>query len=877
MENFEYTQSYGSEWSKWDLHLHTPKSSDYKDKSVTVSEIINALKSNNIRVAGITDHHIIDIEYIRELQRLAGNEITILPGVEIRTSGGGAENIHLIGIFKEDSNDAKLEKIQSDLFSKGGINDQKEKGRNDNEIYVDLKTAFSIIRDNGGISIIHCGSKSSGLDSETTNSLPYGQALKADISENVDIFEVGKLDDVNDYKKYVFTNISPRPIILSSDNHNIKDYENSRYTWIKADPSFEGLRQTLYEPEERVSYKEPVSKKSYNIIKSISINSPEIYNKTICFSPYLNTIIGGRSSGKSLLLASIAKKNNTENKAKSKEMPYAEEYENFVQSIADNLQINWADLRDEQDAKEREIEYFRQDYMYSFAKNSKKRDSFIEGLIQKESNSHYQNYNSSNITNRKTISFLLNQYFIDRDSLKSKQAVLKSKGDPTGIANEINRLEKLKNEIVLEAPLSEDEMKKYSDINEQIYKLNEKNKEYNNDLKNVYQLKNLKIAEEKIYIDDFSNESKERIDEEYRKIAEKANNAWHQFIVSFESDLINKLKETSKSIDEYTKNPVYKKGIEFYKRNKALAENAKLLEEERAKLNDITDEKGKIERFEDEIKSLLGSIIEKHIAYHSIAENFSKELNIPTHDIKIIPCVSIRKREIKNFLISFLNQKNQEQAEFIKKIDECTFDSYKEFIKEISNLVFFEKLIFKTGNDIRSFFTKLIEENFCYIEYKIEYDNDDFNLMSEGKKAFVMLKMLLEYSDKKCPILIDQPEDDLDNRAIFTELVSYLKSKKEDRQIILVTHNPNIVVATDSELVIVANQNGTKNKNREDKKFAYISGPIENRFDKRETDITLESQGIREHICEILEGGIEAFRKREKRYFIENKKIDTWK
>lgn len=344
MENFEYTQSYGSEWSKWDLHLHTPKSSDYKDKSVTVSEIINALKSNNIRVAGITDHHIIDIEYIRELQRLAGNEITILPGVEIRTSGGGAENIHLIGIFKEDSNDAKLEKIQSDLFSKGGINDQKEKGRNDNEIYVDLKTAFSIIRDNGGISIIHCGSKSSGLDSETTNSLPYGQALKADISENVDIFEVGKLDDVNDYKKYVFTNISPRPIILSSDNHNIKDYENSRYTWIKADPSFEGLRQTLYEPEERVSYKEPVSKKSYNIIKSISINSPEIYNKTICFSPYLNTIIGGRSSGKSLLLASIAKKNNTENKAKSKEMPYAEEYENFVQSIADNLQINWADL-----------------------------------------------------------------------------------------------------------------------------------------------------------------------------------------------------------------------------------------------------------------------------------------------------------------------------------------------------------------------------------------------------------------------------------------------------------------------------------------------------------------------------------------------------
>ena len=499
MENFKYTQSHGSEWNKWDLHLHTPKSPDYKNQEVTASEIIETLKLNNIKVVGITDHHIIDVEYIKELQQLAGSDVTILPGVEIRTSGGGAENIHVIGIFKEDSNDAKLAKIQSDLYSKGGINEQKEQGRKDDEIYVDLKTAFSIIRDNGGISIIHSGSKSNGLDKETTNKLPYGQALKGDISRNVDIFEVGKSEDIENYKKKVFNVIPSRPLILSSDNHNIKDYASCRYTWIKADPSFEGLRQTLYEPEERISYEKPISKKTYNIIKSVSIESPEIYNKTICFSPYLNTIIGGRSSGKSLLLASIAKKNNIENKAKSKEMPYAEEYEKFVQSIADNLQINWADLRDGQDATEREIEYFRQDYMYSFAKDPKKRDDFIEGLIQRESSFHYQNYNLNNVTNRKAISSLLNQYFTNKYSLKEKQLALKSKGDPTGISNEINRLEKLKNEIVLETPLSEEETKEYSDINEQIYKLKECDKKYDGDLKEIYQLKNLKIAEEKIY------------------------------------------------------------------------------------------------------------------------------------------------------------------------------------------------------------------------------------------------------------------------------------------------------------------------------------------------------------------------------------------
>lgn len=140
-----------------------------------------------------------------------------------------------------------------------------------------------------------------------------------------------------------------------------------------------------------------------------------------------------------------------------------------------------------------------------------------------------------------------------------------------------------------------------------------------------------------------------------------------------------------------------------------------------------------------------------------------------------------------------------------------------------------------------------------------------------------MLKMLLEFSKKSCPILIDQPEDDLDNRAIYTELVTYLKDKKKERQIILVTHNPNVVIATDSELVIVANQHGIKNKNPDNKKFAYISGPIENRKEKdKSNSFTLESQGIREHICEILEGGIEAFRKREKRYFIETPNIETW-
>jgi predicted ATP-dependent endonuclease of OLD family len=139
--------------------------------------------------------------------------------------------------------------------------------------------------------------------------------------------------------------------------------------------------------------------------------------------------------------------------------------------------------------------------------------------------------------------------------------------------------------------------------------------------------------------------------------------------------------------------------------------------------------------------------------------------------------------------------------------------------------------------------------------------------MSQGKQAFVILKLLLDFNDKKCPILIDQPEDSLDNRAIYNELVQYIKKKKKERQIILVTHNPNVVVSADSELVIVANQHGKDSKNRDGIKFQYMEGSLENTFQKNDSNTNiLESQGIREHVCEILEGGKEAFEKREEKY-----------
>ncbi len=125
--------------------------------------------------------------------------------------------------------------------------------------------------------------------------------------------------------------------------------------------------------------------------------------------------------------------------------------------------------------------------------------------------------------------------------------------------------------------------------------------------------------------------------------------------------------------------------------------------------------------------------------------------------------------------------------------------------------------------------------------------------MAEGKRAFVLLVLKLERGEENCPLLIDQPEDDLDNRAIVKELVTYLKKQNKKRQVFIVTHNANIVVASDSENVIIANEHDSENSNPNSTKYYYRNGSLENKQ-------------IRKSVCEILEGGKDAFKQRESRY-----------
>lgn len=113
----------------------------------------------------------------------------------------------------------------------------------------------------------------------------------------------------------------------------------------------------------------------------------------------------------------------------------------------------------------------------------------------------------------------------------------------------------------------------------------------------------------------------------------------------------------------------------------------------------------------------------------------------------------------------------------------------------------------------------------------------------------LLLYLAIDREDDR-PLIIDQPEENLDPKSIFDELVDRFRRAKQRRQIIIVTHNANLIVNTDTDQVIVASCG--PHRPGELPEITYLSGGLEN-------------PDIRRQVCEILEGGETAFRERARR------------
>lgn len=151
----------------------------------------------------------------------------------------------------------------------------------------------------------------------------------------------------------------------------------------------------------------------------------------------------------------------------------------------------------------------------------------------------------------------------------------------------------------------------------------------------------------------------------------------------------------------------------------------------------------------------------------------------------------------------------------------------------------------------KSFAHWLFSTDHVTVRYEISYDGVDIRKLSPGTRGIVLLLLYLALDDSDERLLIiDQPEENLDPKSVFDELVALFTRAKAKRQIIMVTHNANLVINTDADQVIVAEAGAHPSGGLPP--ISYMAGG-------------LEEEAVRKAACDILEGGEVAFRERARR------------
>ena len=313
--------------------------------------------------------------------------------------------------------------------------------------------------------------------------------------------------------------------------------------------------------------------------------------------------------------------------------------------------------------------------------------------------------------------------------------------------------------------------------------------------------------------------------------------------VQLQNELKKKHEEIQKEQDILNQIAIFKKQLDIKKKSYN-SKKAEIMHTYRKVFEVYDFMRNEFKKYESQLKDISLNIL---IGFNE--QKFNDEV--------INDCLD--KRDIKKISNSSVKWKDEYQYQYES-------DKHIDFMKSIFNRVIEGEINTIKHKGTKEAIIKLLE-NYFDLDFKISYKHDFLDKMSPGKKGLVLLRLLIDLSDEEWPILLDQPEDDLDNRSVYHDLVSFIKRKKKERQIIIVTHNPNLTVGADSEEVIVANQSGQEiGRDNKQYKFEYVSGALENSFEDLTKPSILLKKGIRQHTCEILEGGKEAFLKREKKY-----------
>ncbi|WP_033756971.1 TrlF family AAA-like ATPase [Helicobacter pylori] len=850
--------SKGSSWHKWDLHAHTPYTHLNKAYQCCEEEFIQKLCDSQIDCIGLTNYFKFNEKEFELKEKIEKRGIKVFYNLEVRLDYQNKEDqcldFHIIFSDKitqqeidnflrnADANvggtEKKLADLEKDDFDKAVVNfDQLLECLEKESLKLRGKYLLGFL------------SRGHGSSRSSSN---YEKIVK---KVHFLIHSSNKQENLKKDREYWLE--YNKPLIQSSDAHEEEQIGN-KYTWIKAEKTFEGLKQIIYEPETRVSIGEEKPQDPLYKIDSVGLNFDEEvkttneqddtpfcyagFNETLFFSPNFTCVIGGRGSGKSTLLQLIAS---------------AIKNKSFVKGLKHETIQKYIEIQPDIDIMD-SVEYLAQNEVEEFATNVskfteaifnridsksggklKELEKQIKESIEKfdeqiaywqEKNKLEEQLKESEKIRKKYQSIV--DAFTDKDYLDKKaklqakyQSLIDLKQSKEGFWTFIKELKRVVNFDSKENMEGKNNYDKvYNQLKQDICK---KIEEIDTNRENgCFNSEDEKIRTLGAEHEALSQEIREFLKEKGvsdESIGDIRNANYHLANIKMDiNGLEHEIKEIANKIEGFSYGDI-DKNIEEFKDQ---------INEKLSKINSAFEE---ISKNHKEVKPITIEYRLNEDIFEEVFEDFDKLVdkgfNTQRHQSKI-------KEYLKE--IELKNVTGMQHAEFIEKLD-SRIENKKAAFYETMKDIFDREIHFQI---YRLLILKHLRNVEKYKIFEVRYDKRVLNKTSFGQKCTAVLVVLLSLGNN--PIIIDEPEAHLDSTLIANYLVTLIKKQKQKRQIIFATHNANFVLNADAELIIQL-------KNENNKIIAR--------------SFMIESDAYRDDLLK-LEGGEEAFKNRERKYGI---------
>lgn len=680
----------------------------------------------------------------------------------------------------------------------------------------------------------------------------------------------------------------------------------SRFTWIKMDvnPNLESVRQAFLSTDVRVCIdndSDVVPERMSELwIKSLTITDTTInpQNRPISldFNPQLNCVIGGRGSGKSSVVRTLT--GGLQLADRSSEVIQTEQ-DNYYKRVKTDTKTGES-LGVLRDKSQIVIEMVRNKCLYKVVvydiKSSKDQIRKIYRFSDEEQDwveieSNYLEFMKAQVYTQKEIFEIAKDSeallkIIDReiaeitvlkgDCVKAFDEVISKKKEIHEYETLCNDEEMLKTEIkdlddqitlFRKSGISEqiEAAQNFSNEDAEINRLKGILNEYENILKNMVnslppidvQLEADKCSKELIGV---FNIVKQKIEDEMNKVSLTIAEikSIRKSIDSLLSDCgwVKKKRDTQTAFEK-AKSDLEEKNIEVTK----LGELVDLKTNKEQQLLQISEIKKKLKNANRELRHSKEQHEQRVIALRQAREKFVSAILDDDDNVRIQFIPAANRESFEKEVKDLIGKDGVRINEDIQKLEEIAFgkkgiDEYRDIVKQIrekheqkdSFSSTFKKAIREMDIDKFYRLEELIPNDELVVSYKPEGGKKFIPLSkaSAGQKTTAILTFILAYGN--VPLILDQPEDDLDNKLVYELVVKRLKKAKRNRQIIVITHNANIPVNGDAEYITSMDSDSVSVK--------------------KKCEGTLDRAEIRSEICDVMEGSEFAFSMRAHKYHL---------